>query len=156
MWLSSHEFWWHTWKIYRLCSTAEYNQKKLSKLPRTCMNPFRHQLSMLFWLMLLKCLRPKLWRNSGKTVQNVQFHVQLVLKDKCSFALKFRILSGSLFWTKKVYIFTLTLFDVEAATQNGILLPKLFWPWEKNVLVIKKIFWNLRLKAGNLQKFWDH
>ena len=144
MWLSSHEFWWHTWKMYRLCSTAEYNQKKLSKLPRTCMNPFRHQLSMLFWL-LLKCLRPKLWRNSGKTVQNVQFHVQLVLKDKRSFALKFRILSGTLFWTKKVYtlepkfIFlhccVYQLFDAEAATRNGILLPKLFWP-----TVRKKLF----------------
>ena len=28
--------------------------------------------------------------------------------------------------------------------------------WEKNVLVIEKTFWNLRLKAENLQKFWDH
>ena len=28
--------------------------------------------------------------------------------------------------------------------------------WEKNVLVIKKNFWNSRLKAKNLQKFWDH
>ena len=28
--------------------------------------------------------------------------------------------------------------------------------WEKNVLVIKKNFWNSRLKANNLQFFWDH
>ena len=28
--------------------------------------------------------------------------------------------------------------------------------WEKNVLVIKKNLWNSRLKAENLQKFWDH
>ena len=28
--------------------------------------------------------------------------------------------------------------------------------WEKNVLVIKKNFLNSRLKAKNLQKFWDH
>jgi hypothetical protein len=29
--------------------------------------------------------------------------------------------------------------------------------WEKKiVLVIKKNFWNLRLKAENLQNFWDH
>ena len=28
--------------------------------------------------------------------------------------------------------------------------------WEKIVLVIEKNFWNLRLKAENLQKFWDH
>ena len=28
--------------------------------------------------------------------------------------------------------------------------------WDKNVLVIKKNFWNLRLKAKNLQNFWDH
>ena len=28
--------------------------------------------------------------------------------------------------------------------------------WEKNVLVIEKNFWNLRLKAENLQNFWDH
>ena len=27
--------------------------------------------------------------------------------------------------------------------------------WEKNVLVIQKNFWNSRLKAENLQKFWD-
>jgi hypothetical protein len=53
--------------------------------------------------MLLKCLHPKLWRNSGTTMQNVQFNVQLVLKNTLSFALKFRILIGSLFCTKKVY-----------------------------------------------------
>ena len=28
--------------------------------------------------------------------------------------------------------------------------------WEKIVLVIEKNFWNSRLKAKNLQKFWDH
>ena len=28
--------------------------------------------------------------------------------------------------------------------------------WEKNVLVIEKIFWNSRLKAENLQKLWYH
>ena len=28
--------------------------------------------------------------------------------------------------------------------------------WENNVLVIKKNFWNSRLKAENLEKFWDH
>ena len=28
--------------------------------------------------------------------------------------------------------------------------------WEKNVLMIQKNFWNSRLKAENLQKFWDH
>ena len=28
--------------------------------------------------------------------------------------------------------------------------------WEKNVLVFEKNFWNLRLKAENLQIFWDH
>ena len=28
--------------------------------------------------------------------------------------------------------------------------------WEKNVLVIKKNFWNSRLKVENLQNFWEH
>ena len=28
--------------------------------------------------------------------------------------------------------------------------------WEKNALVIEKNFWNSRLKAENLQNFWDH
>ena len=28
--------------------------------------------------------------------------------------------------------------------------------WEEIALVIKKNFWNLRLKAENLQNFWDH
>ena len=28
--------------------------------------------------------------------------------------------------------------------------------WEKIVQVIEKNFWNSRLKAENLQKFWDH
>ena len=28
--------------------------------------------------------------------------------------------------------------------------------WERTVLVIEKNFWNSRLKAKNLQKFWDH
>ena len=35
-------------------------------------------------------------------------------------------------------------------TRNNIAL------WEKIVLVIKKNFWNSRLKAKNLQQFWDH
>ena len=40
---------------------------------------------------------------------------------------------------------------------NGILLPKLLWPIvRKIVLVIEKNFWNSRLKAENLQNFWDH
>ena len=34
--------------------------------------------------------------------------------------------------------------------KNGILLPNLFWLWEKIN------FWNSRLKVENLQKFWDH
>ena len=28
--------------------------------------------------------------------------------------------------------------------------------WEKNILVIEKNFWNSRLKAENLQNFWEH
>ena len=28
--------------------------------------------------------------------------------------------------------------------------------WEKIVLLIEKNFWNSRLKAENLQKFWDY
>ena len=40
-------------------------------------------------------------------------------------------------------------------SKNGILLPKLFLLWEKIVLVIEKKFWNSRLKAKNLQNFWD-
>ena len=28
--------------------------------------------------------------------------------------------------------------------------------WEKIILVIEKNFWNSRLKAENLQNFWDH
>ena len=38
-----------------------------------------------------------------------------------------------------------------------ILLSKLIWPIVgKNVFVIVKNFWNSRLKAEDLQKFWDH
>ena len=40
---------------------------------------------------------------------------------------------------------------------NGILLPNLFWPTvRKKCLVIKKNDWNSRLKAENLEFFWDH
>ena len=41
---------------------------------------------------------------------------------------------------------------------NIILLPKLFWPTVKKkiVLVIEENFWNLRLKAKNLQSFCNH
>ena len=50
---------------------------------------------------------------------------------------------------------------IEARTNteknNGILLPKLFWPTvRKIVLVIEKNISNSRLKDENLQKFWDH
>ena len=37
---------------------------------------------------------------------------------------------------------------------TGILLLKLFWFEEK--IVLENNFWNSRLKAENLQKFWDH
>ena len=41
--------------------------------------------------------------------------------------------------------------------RNGILLPKMFWPnVRKIVLVFEKKICNSRLKAENLQKFWDH
>ena len=41
--------------------------------------------------------------------------------------------------------------------KNGILLPKLFWPTVKKiVLEIEKNFWNSRPSASNVQKFWDH
>jgi hypothetical protein len=41
--------------------------------------------------------------------------------------------------------------------RNGILLPNCSdLLWEKIVLVIEKNFWNSRLKAENLQIFWDH
>ena len=40
---------------------------------------------------------------------------------------------------------------------NGILFQRCSdLLWEKIVLVIEKNFWNLRLKAKNLQNFWDH
>ena len=40
---------------------------------------------------------------------------------------------------------------------NGILLPNCSdLQWEKIVLVIEKNFRNSRLKAENLQNFWDH
>ena len=60
-------------------------------------------------------------------MQNVQFNVQLVLKDTLSFALKLRILSGSLFCTIKYtlepkFIFLHfcihKLFDAEATTKR--------------------------------------
>ena len=41
--------------------------------------------------------------------------------------------------------------------RKDILFPKLFWPTvRKVVIVIKKNCWNLRLKAQNLQIFWDY
>ena len=41
--------------------------------------------------------------------------------------------------------------------KNGILLPKLFWPTvRKNCSSYQEKFWNSRLKAENLQTFWDH
>ena len=42
-------------------------------------------------------------------------------------------------------------------SNNGILLQKLFWPTvRKNCSSDRENFWNLRLKAENLQNFWDH
>ena len=44
-------------------------------------------------------------------------------------------------------------------TGNGILLPKLFWPTVRENCSSdreKLQNWNSRLKAENLQNFWDH
>ena len=49
--------------------------------------------------------------------------------------------------------------EVKNLSNHGILLPKLFWTTvRKIVLVIEKIFWNLKLivMTDNLQNFWDH
>ena len=41
--------------------------------------------------------------------------------------------------------------------RNGILLSKLFWPTvRKNCSSVPENFWNSRLKATNLENFWDH
>ena len=78
----------------------------------------------------------------------------------------------TLHWSKYLFIFFLSYKNQDDCAKfiwrtiilleiikNGILLPKLFWPtvthWEKIVLVIEKNFWNSRLKAKNLQDFWD-
>ena len=40
---------------------------------------------------------------------------------------------------------------------NGILLPKLFWPpVRNNCSSDQEELWNSRMKARNLQTFWDH
>ena len=52
------------------------------------------------------------------------------------------------------YISFFLLLFLYFCTKNGILFPKLFWPsvMKKNVLMIQKNFWHLRLKVENLQK----
>ena len=52
---------------------------------------------------------------------------------------------------------TMSYFQMtEVLTGNGILLPKLFWPTvRKNCSSDRKNSWNSRLKADNLQTFWD-
>ena len=54
---------------------------------------------------------------------------------------------------------TETLYKYEAENQSKIVFcyqncSDLLW--EKIDLVIEKNFWNSRLEAENLQKFWDH
>ena len=45
----------------------------------------------------------------------------------------------------------------EEPSLDGILLPKLFWPTvRKNCSRDQENFWNLKLKAENLQKFWEY
>ena len=40
---------------------------------------------------------------------------------------------------------------------NGILFPKLFWPTVRKFCSSdREKIWTSRLKAENLQKFWDH
>ena len=42
-------------------------------------------------------------------------------------------------------------------SRNGILLPKLFWPTVRKICSSdREKLWNSRLKAENLQHFWDH
>ena len=45
----------------------------------------------------------------------------------------------------------------ETRVINGILIPKLFWPAvRKKLFYWQRFFLNSRLKAKNLQNFWDH
>ena len=66
------------------------------------------------------------------------------------------VVLNTIFNQKRTFIGILNL--SLSLVRNGILLPKLFHDllWEKIVLVIEKNFWNSRLKAKNLQNFWDH
>ena len=51
------------------------------------------------------------------------------------------LICPALIWSKKI----------------GIFIPKLFWPTvKKNCSGDRENFWNSRLKAKNLQNFWDH
>ena len=62
-----------------------------------------------------------------------------------------------LYWSNEIFGNRQPNLQSERTLINGILLPKLFWPtMRKNVLVIKKNFWNSKLKAENLKLFWDH
>ena len=69
----------------------------------------------------------------------------------------FRYLDFLFLILKVLYGVTIPISNRIVRNRNGILLPKLFWPTvRKNVPAIENKFWNSRLKAENLQKFWDH
>ena len=56
-----------------------------------------------------------------------------------------------------IWMYTPELFPTNIRWNYDILLPKLFWTTvRKKIIVIEKNFWNSRLKAKNLQKFWDY
>ena len=62
------------------------------------------------------------------------------------------------FWKLKWIFKKIMIVILITPYRNGILLPTkivLTYCEKKIVLVIEKIFWNSRLKAENLQKFWD-
>ena len=61
------------------------------------------------------------------------------------------------FFKKEKIIIMQMKIGILAYIVNGILLPRLFWTTvRKNVLLIEKNFWNSKLKAENLQTFWEH
>ena len=132
------------WKyLYKICAylTQLRNTNKQFSLPGNC-----HLFCFAIWQQKL-CQGYKTMTISEKPIS------LLMLCEYVSMTtlVKHSVAQPTEFWP--------TIKLLCKRLQNyGILLAKLFWPTvrKKNVLVIKKNFWNSRLKAENLQNFWDH
>ena len=154
--------WFWVFLILLYSPNFDFDHEPISEvLQITSVNTFlmaEHILLQIYAALLFAC-----WKlpNTGHTIalHRASWVLSAIVRKKKVFLINAIQLDWSLAHFSFVFSFGTRpgRFDIAKMHHNGILLPKLFWPTvRKNCFSDREKVWNSRLKAKNLQNFWDH